>query len=590
MAWRPRSLFWTFAGAFLAVVAVAALVQGWVLGALATALAEEQATSSAQRPALQASLDISWNDPMPPWEQERILHQYEPPNGAYFLVYRSDDGEISLPWPTVRSVRHRIARWIETGVDSWEEDAAYDARFPHIPPGRETDPPPAGDSVDRNQEPPRRPAARPAPHPRDGRPPALDPARRHPPDRRPPGRGGPPRPPRPDGPGALGGPERPKPQARDPRPKRRESDFPALGNLKVIARVPAMQGDERLGEVLVVHPVRRVGLFSRSQDGTPTLLLVPTALVLAALAGLVLFRLLTRRLRRLESMAGRIASGDLAARVPSPGDEELGRLGTKLNHMAESLQAARTELEASSEQRRRLLADISHELATPLTSIRGYAETLLADDVPTTADEQSEYLEHVVDEARRMERLLGDLFELTRLEAGIGEFDPEPLDLGELCRHTLERFRKRFDEVGLTLRFEGHLVVSDDSSDGALRVIADGRRMEQVIENLLTNALRYVPGGESGGSQVTASVRREEGALVLEVADDGPGFPEEDLPHVFDRFYRSAATVKVAGTGLGLAIVQEIVLRHGGRVEAENGVNGGAVLRVVLPSPESSSS
>lgn len=363
---------------------------------------------------------------------------------------------------------------------------------------------------------------------------------------------------------------------------RRESDLPALGKLKVIARVPALREGEQIGEVIVVHPVGRAGFALGAVDGTPTLLLLPTALLLAALAGLVLFRLLTRRLRRLESMASRIASGDLAARVQAPGNDELGRLGGELNRMASSLQSARGELEASAEQRRRLLADISHELATPLTSIRGYAETLLADDVPTTPGEQEEYLENVLYEARRMELLIGDLFELTRLEAGIGEFAPEPLDLAELCRHSLNRFRKRFDEAGLDLHFEA----PGEGPGSSCWVEADGRRMEQVIDNLLINALRYVPGGPGRGEVVVSICRCEaaEGdAMVLEVADDGRGFPDEDLPHVFDRFYRSGATEKVAGTGLGLAIVQEIVHRHRGRVEAENRSSGGAVLRIVLP-------
>lgn len=569
MRWRPRSLFWTFAGAFLAVVAVAAVVQGWVLGALASRLAQEQAASASHRPALEASLDLSRAEPAPPRQLERILHSHQPPDGAFFLAYVRDDGQILLPWPVEREARHRLARWLTTGVDSWQIDERWDAAFRHVPVDDQ------GGRRPGTAPPPRRPdgnrAGDPKPPRRDGRPPHRD-------DQRPPRRDV--QPPRPGEPFRPGQP--------DPRPRRRAQDFPPLGNLRQVAEIAVVQGGEPLGRIVAVHPVQGAGFSLRSVDAGPALLLLPTALVLAAVAGLAIIRLLTGRLRRLEALAERIASGDLAARIPEPGDDEIGRLGRELNRMASSLQSARAELEASTDQRRRLLADISHELATPLTSIRGYAETLLDAGVPTTPEERSQYLEHVLDEARRLELLIGDLFELSRLESGIGDFVPERLDLASLCEHTAERFRGRFEDAGLDLRFE---------RSEPIWIEADGRRMEQVLENLLTNALRYVPATGSdgsdgrrddGGGEVVVRSVRDGDQAVLEVSDDGPGFSRQDLVHVFDRFYRSEANAQVAGSGLGLAIVQEIVERHGGRVEAANRASAedgasGAVLRVVLP-------
>ncbi|MEM9555284.1 MAG: HAMP domain-containing sensor histidine kinase [Acidobacteriota bacterium] len=560
---RPgHSLFWTFAGAFLAVVAVAALVQLWVLSALGERLTAEQVASAAQRPAYQVSLDLARR--MPPIAIGGVLREAGAADGTFFLVYEQADGKIVLPWRASREVRHRLARWLRTGDDRWQIDDALDEAF-----GRPRD----DDAARRGAGPPRRGAPRPpGPPDLDGGPPG-------PPRFGPGDRDGRPRPPR----GDEGRPPRPgvgddAPPGRRPGDRRavREvdrGDLPAPGRLRLLSRLPVVRGDRQIGTVTVVHPLRRGSLSSLGE--TPALVLFPVALALAAAGGLVLFRLLTRRLERLEELAARIEAGDLAARLPDPGDDEIGRLGGGLNRMAAALEQARAQVDASVEERRRLLADISHELATPLTSIRGYAESLLDYELPLSPEESVSYLESVLDEARRMELLLGDLFELTRLEAGIFTLDREQLDWAALCRHTAARYRPRFEQAGLSLRFA--------SVPEEVWVEADGRRLEQVLENLLTNALRYVPAGGTVEVRLTASqLERGETSATLEVADDGPGFPPEDLPHVFDRFYRGDATSAVPGSGLGLAIVKEIVERHGGCVEAACGTPG-AVLRIVLP-------
>jgi signal transduction histidine kinase len=298
---------------------------------------------------------------------------------------------------------------------------------------------------------------------------------------------------------------------------------------------------------------------------------LPVAIALAAAGGLLLFRVLLRRLRALEELAGRVARGDLAARVVDPGSDEIGRLGRSLNLMTESLSDARDRIETQDAQRRRLLADVSHELATPLTSIRGYAETLLDPGVPKSESERTEYLENVLDESNRMDLLIQDLFELTRLEAGAERLELERLDWSALCRRIVERFAARAKDAAITISWRG--------IDRAAWVNADGRRLEQVLENLLLNALRYVP----RGGVVEVSVEDAAAGHVLRVEDDGPGIPEDDLPHVFDRFYRADPSRTDGGSGLGLAIVKEIVARHGGRIFAANQEGGGAAFQVELP-------
>jgi signal transduction histidine kinase len=242
--------------------------------------------------------------------------------------------------------------------------------------------------------------------------------------------------------------------------------------------------------------------------------------------------------------------------------------------MTESLAEARQHLNENEAQRRQLLADISHELATPLTSIRGYTETLLEPAVTVSATERAAYLERVLEESKRMDLLIRDLLDLTRLEAGAITLERERLDWTALCRNTMERFQDRFRDAGLPLRWHG--------STAPAWIMADGRRLEQVLENLLINALRYVPAGGMVTLSLDRQTEQDADYFRLTVRDNGPGFPPDDLPRVFDRFYRADEARSTGGTGLGLAIVQEIVRLNGGRVEARNAHPSGAEIIVLL--------
>jgi signal transduction histidine kinase len=232
--------------------------------------------------------------------------------------------------------------------------------------------------------------------------------------------------------------------------------------------------------------------------------------------------------------------------------------------MTDSLAAAHGRLEANDAQRRKLIAGITHELATPLTAIRGSVETLLDARVVLSEEERTLYMRGMLEEARRLDRLTRDLFELARLEAGASPFELERLDLASLCRNTVARFEPRFRAAGLALAWRGPLPDA--------WIVADGHRLEQVLENLLVNALRYVPAG--GTVNVSLSrVAGDPGSVRLTVSDDGPGIADDELPHVFERFYRGdragSSGRDPGGSGLGLAIVREIVERHGGAARAE---------------------
>jgi len=354
------------------------------------------------------------------------------------------------------------------------------------------------------------------------------------------------------------------------------------------------RGSDPHFELITSHPLVRAGatlgtvqLVRRHGPRPPRLsdphvwaLILPTAILASLIVAFLAVRLLVGRLRAMESLAARVAEGDLSMRIGDPRGDEIGRLAAQLDRMAERLATARGTLEAHEQQRRQLFADITHELATPLTSIRGNAETLLDPKVPLSDDDRTRYVRGVLEESRRLDRMIRDLFELARLEAGAAPLVREPLDWVALCRNTLERFRPRFESAGLGL-------VWRDEAGGAW-IDADGHRIEQVLENLLVNALRYVPA--NGTVTVTLGRDPDTGRPRLTVADDGPGLPDAERAHVFERFYRAGAGARGAdtareqgGSGLGLAIVREIVQRHGGVALAEANAPHGLAIVVELP-------
>jgi two-component system sensor histidine kinase BaeS len=343
---------------------------------------------------------------------------------------------------------------------------------------------------------------------------------------------------------------------------------------EILAERPVRRGATTIGEVLVRRWQPRGG-WGYWETRT-ALLFFPFTGLASLLAGLVVVRLLVRRLRSIETLAARVAEGDLSVRIGDRSGDEIGRLSEQLDRMTERIAEARQSLEQNERQRRQLFADITHELATPLTSIRGFTETLLDPKVAVSEEERSRYLEGLLEEAARLDRLISDLFDLARLDAGATALAPERLDWAALSRHTVDRFQRRFEGAGLDLSW--------GEQDGPAWVVADGRRMEQVLENLLNNALRYVPRGAR--VRVTLSRAPGGGGLhELKVSDNGPGIPPGEMGLVFERFYRGegAGRAEVPGSGLGLAIVKEIVERHGGTVRAESNDPHGLSILVELP-------
>jgi signal transduction histidine kinase len=355
---------------------------------------------------------------------------------------------------------------------------------------------------------------------------------------------------------------RPDGERRQPPPGRgggpRPNMAPILVNGAPVGRVALVTSRPPM-----LRALRRYG---------PTLAVVISVVLVGGtlVIALVVFGPARRRLRDVQEATARLGGGDLAARAPEYGGDEIAALGRSFNRMADELASRANALDASDRARRQLLADVSHELMTPLTAMRGYVETLAMSEAHFDAPTRERYLRIALEETHRLEHIIGDLLDLARLEGGGGTLRREIVDLATLFARVAARHERELRERRVTMERQVHA--------GAETLPADAARLEQALQNLAANALRHTPDG--GRILLTATPQPD--AVVLTVRDSGPGIAPEHLSLIFDRFYKADASRKFAGgSGLGLSIVKTIVERHGGTVTARN--DAGAVFEVVLP-------
>jgi signal transduction histidine kinase len=283
------------------------------------------------------------------------------------------------------------------------------------------------------------------------------------------------------------------------------------------------------------------------------------AVGVAVLARSVLFgfRQAAGPIGELIEASGRVEAGELGVQVPEQGVREIRALTRAFNTMS-------TRLAATEEQRRSLLAEIGHELRTPLTVIEGNVEAML-DGVYLT---DREHLELIQAQTRQLERLIEDLRTLSLAETGQLRLEREPTDLAALARDVVAAFAAEAEAAGVELAVE--------ASDDGPEVDLDGRRVHQVISNLITNALRHT----TSGGQVIVAVAAHGNGLRLEVADTGSGMAPEAVAHAFERFWRAGES---AGAGLGLTIVHDLVTAHGGTVELRSQEDKGTTVTCWFP-------
>jgi len=370
------------------------------------------------------------------------------------------------------------------------------------------------------------------------------------------------------GPGPWG----PLDRSRDvPGRGRGVGPFPGAG--PVFA--PIVVDGQTLGMVAVTSEPRPLMAVVRDFGPTLGLLAVGLLLVGTSLGALLIFRPTHRRLRSLQQAAQAIGEGKGGVRAVESGRDEVATLAATFNEMAARLEQRADALVAADASRRQLLADVSHELMTPLAAISGYIETLVMPDVKLDERTRTRYLTIVGEEAGRVEHIIRDLLDLAGVEGGGGAWAREPVAVASLFERIAQRHHPALRDKAI--------VLERTIASGADEVVGDTNRLEQALQNLAANALRHTP----RGGRVSLTADRVADGVRLVVEDDGPGIPVEHVPYIFDRFYKAdlsrTETEVPSGSGLGLSIARAIVLRHGGRIAAGSGHLGGARLEIVLP-------
>ena len=358
-------------------------------------------------------------------------------------------------------------------------------------------------------------------------------------------------------------------------------DLLANGILTIERNIPSGRTNELIrGPQMIVHdasggvagwlfllPHRNIALElpqTRSLDRSFFWIFLAATLFGIVMA-VAIARAISSPVERLTAAARRMESGDLAVRVEPGGGAELEELAHGFNAMAATL--ARNE-----ELRRRMVSDVAHELRAPLTNIRCELESM-QDGLTALTPERIASLH---DETMHLASLVDDLQDLALAEAGRLDIDPQPVAVVALARRAAAGIEPRARERGVTIRCEG-----DDDVDDDLIVLADARRTVQILTNLLTNAVAHM---ENEG-EVRIAWSRDDGEAIVRVIDSGVGIPADELPHIFERFYRVdiSRSRSTGGAGLGLSIVRQLVAAHGGRVWAESEVGKGSTFSFTLP-------
>jgi signal transduction histidine kinase len=340
--------------------------------------------------------------------------------------------------------------------------------------------------------------------------------------------------------------------------------FRKLGRDYLFATAPTKLAESAQGYLLAIQPVEQL----RAVAGSLVLNVVLAgliALALSMLLALYLSSAISRPVRAVTEAARSMAAGDYGQEVSVRGSDETAELARDFNMMAERVRT-------SYELQRNFVGDVSHELRTPLTSIEGFSQALL-DGVSTSAEEQMRSLEIINQESKRLNRLLRDLLLLSRIDAGELRPNNRPVDMVDLIRKLESLYAVRAEAEGITLKVAPPVQ--------GLNMSTDPDRLERVLTNLLDNAMKYA----GAGGTVALSAQVLPGSVQFSVADTGPGIPPEQLPRIFDRFYRveQSRAKKHGGSGLGLSISKELVETLGGTIKVQSRVGHGTTFTLTLP-------
>jgi signal transduction histidine kinase len=297
------------------------------------------------------------------------------------------------------------------------------------------------------------------------------------------------------------------------------------------------------------------------------------ALMVTALLGLGVFFVLTRRLSSMADVVDEFEQGNLQQRIPVKSEDEIGQLAHSFNSMADSMAAYIDKIQNNDRMRRELVANISHDLRSPLASIQGYLETILMKGEELDPKKRRDYLDIILKNTTDLSKLIEDLFALSKLEAKQVEPQLEPVAISELCQDVVMKFQPEAEQKVINMMA--------NMDRGVPFVKADIALIERALSNLLRNAISYT----SDHGKVNVKTEQSGDRIRVSIMDTGIGIAPDDLPHIFDRFYRGNGKQNrpKGSSGLGLAIAQKIVQLHGSEIEVQSEPNVGTVFSFELP-------
>lgn len=342
-----------------------------------------------------------------------------------------------------------------------------------------------------------------------------------------------------------------------------------VGRKKAFSAAPIKLGDNRSGYIYVILAGEQFDYASASLWDNFMISTAAKGLLISAICtaiiGLVLFFFMTKRLRRMNDLVRRFEAGDFSRRLPVGSGDEFGQLAIAFNQMADTIVANMDELKRTDVLRRELVANVSHDLRSPLASLQGYLETILMKYDTMPEDQKRSYLEVSLRNIENLNKLVHELFELSRLDALQIQPQLEPLAVSDLVQDVVMKLQPDATQK--------HIQLQAVHTDQLPMVDADVSMIERVLSNLIENAIRHTP----ADGEVTVVPSRVNSGVRIEVSDSGCGIPPEDLPHIFNRFYQGhrASGEQKRGTGLGLAIAKKMLELHGSDIRVHTKVNVG---------------
>lgn len=356
-----------------------------------------------------------------------------------------------------------------------------------------------------------------------------------------------------------------------------EGDDPRTpGKCKIFSAAPILEDGVQAGYVYIVLAGQKYDSVTDHVLGSYilgiTLRTVLIVLLLSMLVGLIAFWLITKRLKQMVASMEAFKRGELSTRIGEEGGPEFVTIAKTFNGMADSLQSNIEELESVDRLRKELISNISHDLRTPISSIQGYAETLEMKHGSLDEQTSKDYLATIVKNSKKLNELVGGLFELSKLESGGVTLSSTPFSIAELVHDVAAKYRLASQKKGISINVT--------LEKGSPTVMGDISMVDRVLQNLIDNAIKFCSEGDY--INIELDVSKPE-MVEVRIADSGDGIAQDKLPYIFDRYFTTPDEKNTDGSGLGLSIAKKIVELHGGTIRAESRVSQGSTFSFTLP-------